>query len=269
MEYHISKPHPSLAEFVRHYWTLEHGGPVNGGHVQRIVPNGLIDLTFYFDRIPESLDKQIAIDETTGITGQLSRYYDLRITHRLQLFSIIFQPAGLAVLLDTPLRELFNRNIPLKYLLKDQTNALEDRLYEARTFSERIRIVEQFLFDRLKKHPGKPHLPRMRRSVALINQSRGMVSVDDLAAESCLSRKQFERVFQQYIGTSPRRFMRIVRFQNALYEKSLRPELNLTSLTYRCGYFDQSHMTHDFLQISGMTPKEYFRAGEPFSDYFL
>jgi AraC-like DNA-binding protein len=94
------------------------------------------------------------------------------------------------------------------------------------------------------------------------------VTIDSLAQMACLSRKQFERVFQDSVGTSPKRFLRTIRFQHAVDEKSRNQELNFTELTYKCGYYDQSHMTTDFRKLTGMTPKEYFSNCDPYSDYF-
>jgi AraC-like DNA-binding protein len=59
-----------------------------------------------------------------------------------------------------------------------------------------------------------------------------------------------------------------VRFQNALFERSQNARMSLTSLAYACGYYDQSHMVHDFKVLTGMTPKHFFEDCPPYSDYF-
>lgn len=108
----------------------------------------------------------------------------------------------------------------------------------------------------------------MQESIALINESIGMVDVDALAASACLSRKQYERNFQEMVGASPKQFMRIVRFQYAIHYKSRYPQASLTGVACECGFFDQSHMISEFRDFSGLTPKQYFAECEPFSDYF-
>lgn len=268
MSYNISKPSPLLLNLVKHYWTIDNCLLPDSECIQRIVPNGLMELIFYFGNVPESLDKDISIHENTIVAGQLSKYYDIRIKGTLSIFSVIFQPFGLAELLDIPLSELFNQNIPLKYLIKDITNELETKLFEANSFSERIKITEQFLTKRIYKSDKKYHLHRIKNCINTINNTKGIVSIDYLASEACFSRKQFERVFSDYIGTSPKQFMKTIRFQNAINEKFKNKNANLTTLTYLCGYYDQSHMINDFVKLSGMTPKKYFDGCEPYSDYF-
>lgn len=268
MDYNISKPSLLLSKYVKQYWAMENCIPKGKEHIQRIVPNGLSDLIFYLSDKPESIKEKKSISDNTIITGQLSEYYDIKITGKVSLFSVIFQPHGLSMFFDIPLNELLNQNVPLKYILKDGVGDVETKLHEAHSFTERIEIMELFLIERLQECKHKYHFNRIKDSISLINQNKGLVSIDKLANEACLSRKQYERTFSNLIGTSPKKFLKTIRFQNALNEKSKDKNINLTSLTYQCGYYDQSHMTNDFYKLSGLTPKQYFDDCETYSDYF-
>jgi AraC-like DNA-binding protein len=268
MTFCISKPSILLSKFVKHYWTIESCIPKNNEHIQRIVPNGLSELMFYFGDKPESTDKNISIDHNTLIKGQLNGYYDIKITGELSLFSIVFQPYGASMFFNIPLSELLNQNVPLRFILKDVVNELEGRLFDSNSFDEKIRIVEHFLLQRLQKNEMRNHFHRITESVKLINQTRGNININFLASEACYSRKQFERTFLDLIGISPKQFLKVVRFQHAINEKSKDLITNLTTLAYQCGYYDQSHMINDFYKLSGMSPKQYFSDCEPYSDYF-
>lgn len=268
MNYCIARPSLLLSKFVKHYWTIENCMPVGQEHIQRIVPNGLSELIFYLGDKPVSKDKNKSINENSVISGQLSEFYDIQISGKLSLFSILFQPQGLSMFLDIPLNELHNQNIPLKFILKNNTNKLENRLFETNSFAERIRIVEQYLFKLFHKRGHAYNYDRIRKSVSLINQSKGVINIDLLASKACLGRKQFERIFLYNIGISPKQFLKIVRFQNTINEKSKDKSISLTDLTYKCGYYDQSHMINDFKKLSGISPKQYFNECEPSSDYF-
>ena len=264
----IESPSQILTPYVKSYWGLEHQVPRGGDYVYRIVPSGLSELMFYLGDLPESLDEGKAITEHTLLSGQQKEYYDIRISGRLSLFSIIFQPHGLMVFFDIPIRELFNQNVPLKFVLKEVVSELEDSLHEASSFSEKVKLAEAFLLQRLNKSSKKYEFERIRCSIEIINQSRGQVDIDTLAYHSCLSRKQFERIFQEHVGTSPGLFLKTIRFQQAVYEKSMDVDLSLTELSYLSGYYDQSHMNADFRKLAGMTPGQYFKYCEPYSDYF-
>ena len=268
MEYCIAKPSLLLSKFIKQYWAIENCIPYPQEHIQRIVPNGLLELLFYLGDKPVSNDKTKSINENAIVTGHLREFYDINVTGRLSLFSILFKPHGLSMFFDIPLNELYNQNVPLKYIFKYDAVELELKLYESGSFAERITIIENYLLNLLYKSSRKYDFQRIEHVINLINQKRGVVNIDCLASEACFSRKQFERVFSQYVGTTPKQFLRTIRFQCSINEKSKNMSANLTDLTYNCGYYDQSHMINDFQKLTGMTPKQYFNACEPYSDYF-
>ena len=185
------------------------------------------------------------------------------------MFSIVFQPYGAKLFFNIPSNEFFDQNVPLRFLVKDVVSELETKLYMSVTFEERVAVVEDFLMMQLKRNYNEFEMKRIVHSISMINNARGVISIDTLSSESCLSRKQFERSFSNYIGSSPKQFLRTVRFQNTLFVKQMNKEMPLTQLAYACGYYDQSHMINDYKQISGITPTQYFAECEPFSDYFI
>jgi AraC-like DNA-binding protein len=268
MDYNISKPSMFLSQYVKQYWSLESCMPTGKEHIQRIVPNGLFEMIFYFGNRPETTDPNKPINDNVILTGQLKYYHDLKVTGNLSLFAIYFLPHGLSMFLDIPIREIFNYSIPLRLIIKDKVNQLEDDLSMAETFEQRIVIAENFLISQIQKNEKKYKYDRIRNVINYINQAKGILDIEELASKTFLSRKQFERTFSDFIGTSPKQFLKIVRFQNAIYEKSKNTELNLTEIAHKCGYFDQSHMISDFKALSGITPKDYFENGDCFSDYF-
>ncbi|MBS2098409.1 AraC family transcriptional regulator [Carboxylicivirga linearis] len=268
MEYNISKPSMFLSQYIKYYWSIENCMPAGKEHIQRIVPNGLFEMIFYFGNKPKTTDPNKAINDNIILTGQLKNYHDLKVTGNLSLFAIYFLPNGISMFLDLPIKETFNYSIPLRLLIKDKVNQLEDDLSLAETFEQRIAISENFLITQIQKNEKKYKYDRIRNVINHINQAKGIIDIEDLASKTFLSRKQFERTFSDFIGTSPKQFLKVVRFQNAIYEKSKNTELNLTEIAHKCGYFDQSHMINEFKALSGRTPTDYFENGDYFSDYF-
>lgn len=101
-----------------------------------------------------------------------------------------------------------------------------------------------------------------------INERKGEVRISDLSEAAHLSYKQFKRVFTEYIGVNPKDFLRIVRFQHALFVLQSSPDMNFSQLAYECGYYDQPHLINEFKIFTGYTPKEYQAICTPYSDYF-
>jgi len=268
MSFNTAQPLPILSPYVKQYWGIENCVSAGEDYLQRIVPSGLIELSFYLGDKPKVLDADRDFTGRSVVTGQLKGYYELEITGQLSLFSISFQPQGAMMFFGIPISEFYNQNIPVGQILKDDIRELESRLYEADSFTEKVELAEIFLLTQLKDNYKKYEQARIRHTIDLINNTKGTININDLASESFLSRKQFERTFAEFIGTSPKQFLKTIRFQNAIHIMEKDNKVSLADLAYHCGYFDQSHMNNDFKSLTGMTPKQYFADCEPYSDYF-
>lgn len=264
----VAKPSPHLCGYIKQYYAVEVTSATPEPYHYRIVPTGLAELMFYSGNLPKSSDCRKRITERSIFSGQQKGFYDFTISGALSLFSIVFKPHGPMGFFDFPLAEIYDQNVPLVFLIKNKCSELEAKLYESDTFTEKVTHAEQFLSTRLHKSKENHEFERIKCSIEMIGQNTGKININDLASNICLSRKQFERIFAEYVGTSPKQFIRTVRFQRALFLKSRHPNVSLTALAYDCSYYDQAHMSNEFRQLSGMSPKEFFSECEPESDFF-
>ncbi|HEY1064820.1 MAG TPA: AraC family transcriptional regulator [Pirellulales bacterium] len=82
------------------------------------------------------------------------------------------------------------------------------------------------------------------------------IEIAELAAHVGISTSQLQREFSRHFGITPTSYLREVRIGMArrLLETSDAP---VSTIAYDCGFFDQSHLTHHFKKITGMTPLKY------------
>jgi AraC-like DNA-binding protein len=151
-----------------------------------------------------------------------------------------------------PMSELFGKDaFDGVDLLGNEMNEVNDQLQEAISFAQIKIIVESFLLK---------HLTRLKQSspidqaLILLIKERGLIKIDQLASHSCLSIRQFERVFQQRIGLPPKHFSRLVRFAQAWIIKEQHPGISWIKIAHECGYFDQMHLIRDFKEFAGINP---------------
>jgi len=116
--------------------------------------------------------------------------------------------------------------------------------------------------------PDRFNFSRINHAINIISQARGKISIENLASETCLSRKQFERKFSELIGITPKQYLKTIRLQYSLFLKSRKRKLNITDLAYEVGYYDQAHFINDFKSQTGYTPKQYFDNNSAYSDFF-
>jgi AraC-like DNA-binding protein len=236
--------------------------------VQRIIPTGFCELQLYFSPRPKALNNNKYLTDNTALHGHQNECYDIEYKDFLSVFTIVFQPQGLMQFFKFPLNEIYNINVPLRNIAGQAGWELKQKMGEVNTFEERIVIVENYFLTLLKHHYDDFEFRRTNHIVDLIKQTRGRIGIDQMASEACLSRRQFERVFTEHIGTSPKQYMKIIRFQHALFQKQQNNNLNMTQLSYDSGYYDQSHFINEFKSLSGQTPKQYFKENEACSDFF-
>lgn len=268
MGFYFAKPSDVLSPYIKQYWGLDNCLAYGQSHIQRIVPNGMMELTFYHADKPGILNHTQQAMEQTVISGHCTSPYDLVVTGNLSMFSVVFTPLGASMFFSVPMKEFFGCIVPARFIWHQDIDRLETSMANTTDFTQKVRFVESYLLRQLSCKEDDFGQQRMKQSIELINKSRGMVEVETLASSACWSRKQYERHFQEIIGTSPKQFMRIVRFQNALHYKGHHPDISLSALAVESGFFDQSHMINEFKDLSGRTPGQYFAECEPFSDYF-
>jgi AraC-like DNA-binding protein len=83
------------------------------------------------------------------------------------------------------------------------------------------------------------------------------LTLDELARVSALSRFHLVRAFGTFFGLAPHAFQIHVRVEKA--QRLLDAGLSPASVAAETGFADQSHFTHHFVRITGLTPGRYAR----------
>jgi len=133
-------------------------------------------------------------------------------------------------------------------------NEIEEKLSVASTDKQRIKIVEYFLLTQLKDIKTDKLIIE---AVKLIYQTKGTIRVKELNEKLCISQSPFEKRFRKIVGTTPKKFSSIIRF-NAVLDK-LNDTKSLTEICYENNFFDQAHFIKDFKHFTGQTPEEFKR----------
>lgn len=123
-----------------------------------------------------------------------------------------------------------------------------------------LRILETALLARLDQRRRTHVDARVTMAVQSLARAQGALTIDAVAAHAGTSARHLERLFQEQIGTTPKRFARVLRFQAVAAEIAADPARTFTDISIERGYFDQAHMIRDFVTIAGTTPGEFQRS---------
>ena len=188
------------------------------------------------------------------VVGPQTKRLIITMGYRHLVIKVGFQPGGLYRLLGIPMQELLRTEaFDASELLGNEIKNVNEQLNEATSFAEMIIVIEGYLLNKIKK--VKQQLPIDLVLPFLIREG-GLINIDSLATMACLSNRQFERVFKDRIGMSPKFFSRLVRFGNAWVLKESSPTLTWLTIAHQCGYYDQMHLIRDFKEFTGTNPSE-------------
>jgi AraC-like DNA-binding protein len=164
-------------------------------------------------------------------------------------------PLGAFRLFGMPMHELANRAVELE-LLMPETHALEGRLRDATTWDERFDLVDSFLLRRIAE--SRPPDPGVAWSWRHLYETHGCTPIGPMATELGWSHRRLIARFREQIGLSPKALARVMRFDRAV--AALRGPAGLAEIAYDCGYADQAHLTREFSELAGLSPKRFRNA---------
>ena len=98
-----------------------------------------------------------------------------------------------------------------------------------------------------------------------IERMRKGFAIKDVCAGEGLSPYVFRKLFVANVGMTPKRYLRIARFRDAL--GCLTPASSLSDLAFDADFADQSHMTREIEQFAAMTPGRLRASDRPYAGH--
>jgi len=230
-------PRPPLSDFVDQIWLCS--GYSMSHKQERLMPTGTMELVF---------------DLTLGgavLAGVHSMPTMIDTSICADIVGVHFKPGGAFPFLGVPASELHNETVPLSAIWGHDAELVREQILAAPDDESRFEILEQTLFRRAR---------RLQRHVAVMHGIFRLgkpVAVAEVVEETGLSQRRFIELFDAEVGVTPKVFGRVQRFQRVLRRIHPLTDIDWSDVAAACGYFDQSHLIHDFRSLAGITPTEY------------
>lgn len=254
-------PSPDLKEFVRLYQIVGFEfSDTTTFYWKPYWPRPENCLQFYPDadseRIKYADGRQEDMKSRSTVWGQFCHLIDRRLCGKFLMLQVVFQPGALFRLTGIPSNLLTNTFVDGEAIFSSEINRVNERLSSTDNPSEMIEVVERFLRYLVSrvKHDARP----IDKTGHYLLQYPKNAPLDWLAREACLSRKQFYRNFVERMGVSPKLFARIVQLDKAVKLKNTDPDTDWSSIAIDLGYYDYQHLTRDFKEFTGLTPKAFY-----------
>lgn len=254
----IYKPSEALLPYVRYYWVLKSDTPIT----TLTFPIGCPQIIFH-KRTPLFIPELGSSQNRVTISGQVNFPAHIHTDGNLEMIVAVFRPHTIGMFIDTPPSSFYNLEISGDDIDNQRFTESASRILACDSAIDSVRMLDAMLMTRIK-----PALNIDRVGITIARLMRDpYVSVRELAADACLSRKQFERIFRESVGMNPKEYSRIVRFQKTIRLMQCGAH-DFAAIAAECGYADQSHFIREFKALSGITPGALLTTCRPYSDLF-
>lgn len=257
MKHFSIAPPPPLAEFIERFW-YSIDAPT---HLKvRIVPSGTMELVFNLDENEVGIyhARQPANCENfSGAVFSGAYACPLFVDTRRHVMGVHFKPGGAFRFLGAPANELADLHVDLERIWGRSSQDLREQLSAAANPASRFRVLEKSLLARLP-HTAPQHRA-VRAALKILDREGGETRTRHLAEQLGLSQRHLIQLFSSQVGVTPKVFGRVQRFQRAAHLTRSGSPPDWADIAAACGYFDQSHLIHDFQTFTGLSPTEFHR----------
>ena len=146
-------------------------------------------------------------------------------------------------------------------------HSLRERLCDARDFETRAAIAQRMLMSRIDA-PGTVSSPLFKAADA-IAQDRWSGPIHELARHRGIEERTLRNRFRHDLGWSPKRLLRVARFNRALRALHPRPWSGRATQDVRLEFFDDAHFHREFRAHAGMSPAAFITAKQRSGDAML
>jgi AraC-like DNA-binding protein len=240
-------PDTRLEPFIYCYWQLKSEFRLLAPFFYRVIPDGCVDI--FFD-VNDARDCRIM--------GFSTKPTEFMLPHSFHYAGIRFLPGTFPLLFDLDVSSLTDREEGLDIVVPMAAKQLRN-LVEGQTNLAKIKVLLDQYF--LKKVAAADSTldKRLYNAIMIILREHGGLNLKS-EIDIGISPRQLRRLFDFYVGASPKMFSKVIRFQ---YFFQLLPSLEgqgYNKAFLDAGYYDQPHFNKDFKKLFGLTPTEALRA---------
>ncbi|MBE9111710.1 AraC family transcriptional regulator [Nodosilinea sp. LEGE 07298] len=236
----IVPPSPALRDAVSHYWLCLN----NANSVYVALPDGAVDLVF-----------QVRGDAVySRVYGTTTARVDIPLEQGCNYFGIRFRPGQSRHFVQSSAYELTDTHEAPQGLLRFPLGQITEAVLTGNVVHHFNWVLERYLAQ------ASPSVQPIDQVIQLIESVGGAVRISEAAEVFGQSRRQFERVFLETVGVSAKTFAKIIRFQHTARLLTSSSNVSLAYIAAELNYSDQSHMSHDFKRLAGISPNQFFQA---------
>lgn len=218
--------------------------------------DGFAGIVFSTSKHPFSIQPQDKVLPELYLFGQTIKPMALKVKGAFQIYGVRLFPFAVRTLLGVNPRTLNDDCYDLLHVVGIDTEDFIQRMKTATTKTQVVEILSEY-FEVLLKNAARNPDNRVILATNLILKTNGNIKVKEIRERLHISERTLERQFKKEIGVAPTQFAKIIQFHSSVKILSEKDYINLTDVSYKSGYTDQSHFIRSFKKYTGKTPKEF------------
>jgi AraC-like DNA-binding protein len=231
-------PPPVLAGVVECFWRREPWRLPTSA--LGVLPDGRVDLIW-------SGDGEVVI------IGPQTRALGRPVPPEFAVVGVRFSPGVASHLLGLAVRELADTHVALDEIDTRAVASLRRELEAIESVARAPAAIARAVATRLDLPRGPDTL--VQRAAAMLDEPTARIG--RIADTLAISERQLERRFRESVGYGPKTLQRILRFQRVLpvLARDGDTQGSIARAAADAGYSDQSHLTREMRELSGLSPQ--------------
>ena len=241
------EPSDDLKDWVEHHWMVLYDLGGRPPYVQRNLSHP---------------NQHVVIDSRgeTGIFGAATGVFETVLSGSGRVFATKFWPGAFRPLFGRAVSALSDTHLPVETVFARSSAALQAEFVGLNDPVAMAERMEAMFRAQLPEPDEKAGLAR--RIVGFAEANLELVSAGELAQAFGLRPRALQRLFDEYVGVSPKWVIDRYRMLEAVETLNAGGAETLTALAHRLGYFDQAAFNHAFEKLTGAPPGAFIARQE-------
>ncbi|HEV8630010.1 MAG TPA: helix-turn-helix domain-containing protein [Thermoanaerobaculia bacterium] len=235
-------PADDLAPLVEHFWRLVWDLPEPGQ--AEVLSHPSVHLAFERGR--------------SGVNGVVTGRFTRRLEGKGRILGVKFRPGGFRPFLGGPVSTLTDRTVPVGEVFGSAGATLEEHVLAQADDGAAFELVQSFL--RGRQPVADETVELVGRITDRVASDREITRVEHLVRELGIGTRKLQRLFDDYVGVSPKWVIQRYRLHEAAERIALGTAIDWAALALDLGYADQAHFIRDFRRLVGRSPASYAKA---------
>ena len=264
-QFHV-RPDPLLAPFVERLWGWE-SSPGETVALPTLWPGTGAELYFPYRQAfqYQAGPGKTAACDTAHLLCLRRQALPLCPSDALGFVAVRLRAGMLHRFTDIPGGELIDRVLSVEDLWGRAGRNLVQRLHECDAMPRRLRLIQDFLCQRLRPESADA---LVERAVTTLYGESASIAIGQLAARLEVGPRQLERRVLALTGQTAAELRCLGRFQKTLRALLLAPAAAPLDVALANGYYDQSHFSRDCRALASAPPGRLLRAARAKTHFY-